>query len=373
MSAEALGEQSEGYGTPRRQEGPLSEVTHQDLLRKVKRSVDETGDLHARLQFTRATDALKDRRSRIDDLAGRLAHARQRGFRYKAALEGQLDEARRLAPGAVEQVLHESRAVADRLRDRVDEVLARGRRLAADSDLRNNQAQVEMLDDAHDDLKREVDDAERRLGAITDPVVKAVDGVTRGLKEAEDVLEAFEGATFQLQPGEDVLASVGASWEDAQGGAKKGRLFLTDHRVRFEHDEEIVTKKTMFFFAAETKRVQKLVLDEPIGHLASSDDSTRGWVFKEQVLGFAWDRAAKCPQKTSFEVERGSAKEWDTLVESIRDGSIRADRVQGEVQEEEILSFPEQCSACGGALPPAVKGQRTLTCPFCSVSNAPIG
>ena len=350
-------------------EGP----SHEDLLRKVTRIVDDGGDLHAKLQFTRLTDAVRQRRSRIEELAADLARVRSRGYVFKKGLEDQLAEARQLAPSAVEQVLRESRATADRLSHRVDALVERGRRLAMDGDLTNNTTQIELLDDEHDDLEKAIRDAERRLESLTDPVVKAVDAVAKGVKEATAVLDAFEASTFQLQPGEQPVAAVGASWEDAPGGAKKGNLFFTAQRVRFEQDEEIVTKKTMFFFAAEKQRVQKLLIDEPVGHLASSDDSTRGWVFKDQVIAFAWDRAAKARGTTTFEFDRGSAKEWDTLVESIRDGSIAADRADsGTAPEEVLLRFPEKCTACGGSLPAAVKGQVTLTCPFCTTVNQPL-
>ncbi|MFT5457572.1 MAG: hypothetical protein ACI9K2_004069 [Myxococcota bacterium] len=349
-------------------EGP----SHEDLLRKVKRVVDDGGDLVAALQFTRLTDSVRDRRSRIDALTSDLARVRSRGFVFKAGLEAQLAEARSLAPDAVDQVLAESRQVGDRLSPRVDALVERGRQLAMDGDLTGDTTRIDLLEDEHKDLQSAVRDAERRLQALTDPVVKAVDAVVRSVKEATEVLDAFEAATFQLQPGEQPVAAVGASWEDAPGGAKKGRLFLTAQRVRFEQDEEIVTKKTMFFFAAEKKRVQKLWIDEPVGHLASSDDTTRGWVFKDQVLAFAWDKAAKARGTTTFEVERGSAKEWDTLVESIRDGSIAADAASTRVEEAPLLRFPEKCSACAGSLPPAVKGQVTLTCPYCTTVNSPL-
>ncbi len=351
-------------------EGP----THEELLRKVKRVADDGGDLHAKLQFTQVTDAVRQRRGQIDDLVEQLARVRRRGFVFKKGLEGQLAEARELAPSAVEQVMKESRRTAARLEDRVEALVDRARRLTRDGDLRNNVTQVDLLEDEKRDLVQAISSAARKLSAITDPVVKAVDAVSAGVKKANQVLDTFEASTFSLQPGEDPIAVVGASWEDAPGGAKKGNLFLSAQRIRFEQDEEIVTKKTMFFFAAEKKRVHQLLIDEPVGHLASSDDSTRGWVFKDQVLGFSWDRAAKARGTTTFEVESGSAKDWDTLVESIKDGSVEADRVDGApAPAESILTFAEQCSACAGALPPAVKGQVTLTCPYCGTVNHPVG
>ena len=82
----------------------------------------------------------------------------------------------------------------------------------------------------------------------------------------------------------------------------------------------------------------------------------------------------QCDGVATFEVESGSAKDWDTLVESIKDGSVEADRVDGApAPAESILTFAEQCSACAGALPPAVKGQVTLTCPYCGTVNHPVG
>jgi hypothetical protein len=339
----------------------------------VKTVADRAGDLAPRCAFSSLTDQLKSARAAVDELTGLLARARSRGYRYNKALEGRLAEAGRQGPEATAAVLQESRGLGDRLRPRIDALLARARALAADRDLTQDGPAVDLLEDELRDLDDELDAAERRLGALAGPVVDTIKDARAALTKIHALLDKFEAASFKLQAGENPIAAVGASWEDAQGGAKKGVLFLTDDRVRFEHDEEVVTKKTLFFFAAETKRVQQLLIDEPIGHLASSDDATRGWVFKDQLLAFAWTQSAKGPKKTTFELESGTAKEWDTLVESIKDGSIAADAVEGSAPAAPVvLRFPEKCTGCGANLPAPTRGNKTLSCPYCGTVHQPL-
>ena len=191
------------------------------------------------------------------------------------------------------------------------------------------------------------------------------------MREGEKVLEAFDEGGFDLQPAENPIGVVGATWEDAPGKPQTGFLMLTDARIRFVQDE--VKKEGGFLgFGATKTHIKKLQIDEPVGYLASSDDSTRGWVFKDQVLAFKWTNDARY-RTTTFEVDGGYAKEWDALVESLKDGSIATDRVEGESFQDEVLTFPTQCPACQGNLPAAVKGQRTIECPYCSTVVHPIG
>ncbi len=341
---------------------------HDRLMRTVKRVADDAGDLRKKLQFTSAVDALRTRRTKLDDLEGRLSRLRHRGYLFKAALEGQLAEAAELGPSATEELLRESREAADRLDDRIDKLGNRARKLVNDRDLTDRKDQIDVLEGEKRDLEGEVRDAERRLSAISDPVVKAADAVDKGVREAEALLEAFDEATFSLQPGENPIAAIAASWEDGPGGAQGGKLFLTDARVRFEQDE--VKKSGGFLgFGADKTHVKELRIDEPVGFLAASDDTTRGWVFKDQVLAFKWSTEAKTRGTTTFEVSGMTAKELDALVEAIRDGSIASDRVAGVEVEEQIFEFATTCSACSANLPAAVKGQRTLTCPYCSTVN----
>ena len=317
------------------------------------------------------TDALRSRRNKIEDLGERLTRIRARGFLFKASLEGQLSGAAERAPHALEEVLRESRELAERLEDRVDRLGDRARRLLSDRDLGDRKDEIEVLEGDKRDLDGEVRDAKNRLSAISDPVVKAVDSVDKGVRDAEGVIEAFDEGGFDLEPGEHPVAVVGATWEDAPGEPQTGKLMFTDARVRFVQDE--VKKSGGFLgFGATKTHVKKLQIDEPIGRLASSDDSTRGWVFKDQVLGFKWTQEAR-HKTTTFEVDSGSAETWDALVEALRDGSIATDRVEGvEGVQDEVLTFPTQCTACQAALPAAVKGQRTLECPYCSTVVNPL-
>ena len=346
--------------------------THEDLQRKVKRLADQAGDLPAKLQFTGVVDALARSRGQLQEISGDLDRVRARGFLYKSGLETQLAGAADAAAGGALELQRETRRAAEFLNDRVDELVRRARNLAVDSNLTNDTARIDVLEDAHRDIEKEVKEAERRVKAISDPVTKAIADVQKAVKEAVSVVEAFEGSSFDLQQGENPVAVVEATWEDARGGAKKGKLFLSDMRILFEHDEEIVTKKKFIFFAAEKERVQQLLLDQPIGHLASSDDSTRGWVMKDQIVVLSWDGSAGCPPKTSFELDSGTAESWDALIESLKDGTIASDKVDGTPEVAAVLQFPPQCGACSGALPPPVRGQQTLTCPYCATVANPL-
>ena len=151
-----------------------------------------------------------------------------------------------------------------------------------------------------------------------------------------------------------------------------GVLVVTDQRILFEHKEEVVTKRTMLFFAAETKLVRELKLDEPVGNLGSSDDSQRGMIFKDEVLTFSW-RGAKCPPRTTFNIDGTTAKELDTIVEAIRSGAIARERVGGKPGQQPAgtpVKWATKCTNCGAAMPMPVKGQNKLSCSFCGTEHS---
>jgi hypothetical protein len=343
------------------------------LRSKVNRLVKDAGELLQAVQFARLTDEVRNRQTKLPDLRKELADIRAGGFRFKAGLEANLQEASDMAERALDGVLEETRSLASSLRPRIDELSRSASRLARSDDLEDREHVLDTLDTEHRGLERTVREAERRVRSLTEPFTKGVDAVKKGVGEATATLERFDEASFELQQGENPVATVDATWEDAPNGARKGTLLLSDQRVRFEHKESVVTKRKFIFFAAETKEICEVVLDEPVGHLASSDDDTRGMVFKDQVLAFSWSSGVKCPRTTTFELDKGTAAGWDDVVESVRSGAIAQDRTAPpEGVSDELLRFATSCESCGGSMPASVKGQVTLPCPFCGTVHQPI-
>jgi hypothetical protein len=343
-----------------------------DLRRRNKSDLDrvqrEASKFVDRLAFTTAISAVTGREQRLTSARADLQRARQRGYPYKPEVEAQLDDAARRAPDALTHVRDESARAARDWRDRVNHLVTTASRLDAMDTLVVG-PHVDALETEAKSIDQALDAAEKRIAAVSDPFTRAFDGVEQGLRTIHQILDHFEQASFKLNPGEDPIETAGATWEDPHDAKPKaGRLFFTNQRVRFEQDEDVVVKAGWFGFGGETQKAKKLHIDEPIGHLSASDDSTRGWVMKDQLLAFAWSTQAKF-RKTTFKLGEDDAADLDKLVEGLRASEPARVTASAPVNDTPMKPVPSKCRECAGALPPPVKGQVNLECPYCGTSH----
>lgn len=296
-----------------------------------------------------------------------------RGFLWTAPVDAHRAGLDDLGRDALRDARQEGDRASAELRHRVD---ALHRRVSALKPDLANEAAIDAAGDERDLLDRAVDAAADRIDALTAPFCERYDALVKGLAEAHAHLDRFEEATFRLLPEENPVAAVAATWEEGPEGKIEGVLFFTDLRLRFEARTTVATKKFLFF-TTESETVKKVLLDAAIGHIAESTDSKRGLVMKDQLLKLTWSRDADVPGGAStFDLDAGTAAEWDALVEEIRSGGLaRRRRAQagpaaGGAPIGTPVKWPEKCEACSAPLPPPVKGQTSIACPFCGQAHA---
>ena len=328
-----------------------------------------SGELLGRLSFAGLIEQLEQRSNQSAELSEKLARARSRGYTWYGNLEDRLNDAKGRAPAAIEKARAEASSAAQLLRARVDRVAEEARTIASRGAMSAQEAPIATLDGEVSGLRSAIDDAERRIRACGTGFVDVVEDVDRNVRKIEWTLDQFESASFKMVPEESPLFAIKAVWEDAPNGKTEGLLLLTDHRIRFEKQEERVLERTFLIFASKKETVKTLLLDEPLGHVDKSEDARRGWVLKDEMLTLAWARAAKAPSKTTFEVKDGTAKAWDDTIEMLKTGDIERARYTGELSRPSMVgvpvSWPEKCAGCGAGLTPPVKGQTSIQCQFC--------
>jgi hypothetical protein len=341
----------------------------EEELRRRAAEVERTiGAFSGRLAFSDEVGGVTARQTRLGELSASLERARSRGYLYSADLEPTLAAARAAAPQALADSRSESEAAARSLRPRVDDAVRDARALAREPRLSDLAHRVESLEREAQALETAAREAEQRITSLTRPFTEAFDGLERRLREAHRVLDAFDSRSFAMVPEESPVAAAPVTWLDPPDGQKmKGLLLLTDHRLRFEQREERVTKRKLLLFAAEKEKIQKCWVDEPVGHVQSSEDRTKGVLFKDQLLALQWAQAAHAPRTTTFELDGGAAKELDAVVESVVSGDLARQRWAGATAEVAAprLEFPDRCEACGATLEAPVKGQTRLACAYC--------
>lgn len=340
--------------------------------RERDRLADQIGKLRQRANFTDPLETASKARARLPELRQALAAARARGYLFRQELEAQLAEAEGKADELVELARQEGARAGRDLRDDVDRLdddqrgLGRLDLIAIGPLIDKQEADARRLEQAFAD-------AEKRIAAITEPLRTRAAEVGKAVDELVFTLDQFAASTAKLLPEENPVACAPATWRDAPGGDEKpGRLLLSDHRIRFEHVEEKVTKRKMLFFAAEKEEVREVVLDEPIGHLLSSTDQQSGVIVKDQLLVFTWDKKAKAPGKTTIELDRGTSKDWDELIERLKKGDLEREMVASGPKADTHgvpVQWPDKCTECGANLDAPVKGQTTIGCPYCGATH----
>ncbi len=349
------------------------------LRRRVADLERRIADLTGKILFADELSALSRRESRLTELDTSLGRLRERGYLWGADLEPSLRQLAAAAPPCLAQARSETTAVGDRLRPGLDEAGRSARAVAASRQITAEEHRVDVLQRQVEGLEKVLAEARERLSTLTASFVKGFDQLERRLREATTTLDRFAQSSFALLPEEHPVAAVAAVWQDPPDKEKKkGFLLLSDHRLRFEQREEVVTKRKLLIFAAEKELIAKGWVDEPIGHLAASTDSTKGMVFKDQLVALSWKAPCRWVPTTTFEIEEGTAVEADRLIEAVLSGDLVKDRyvvaaaaAGGAVAAPAAptrLEWPEKCTDCGARVAPPVKGQTRVDCQYCGRS-----
>lgn len=344
------------------QENPL------DKAKDHARDADAALDKVARdIAFADEIEAVSTRRAGLVKLGGELERARTRGWVWGGTWESSHAELGQTGPRAATEVTAAAQSATSRFRGALDQLRGQLTRTAVTA---GNVTALDRLEESAKDLQRSVDAEQERLKAVAKPFTDAYDALEREVKDAHKHLDRFGSARFQLQAGENPYRTSECTWQDFSQGAVNGFLYLTDKRVRFEQKETVTTKKFLFFTASSEDK-HELLLDEPVGNIARSDDSTKGLVFKDQLVTLTWQNARV--QKSTFDINSGeTAKDWDTWIEELRSGQL-AHRMkkagEGAVAPPPTLGMPvdapTKCSACDASLDAPVRGMTVLMCKYC--------
>lgn len=334
-----------------------------DRLSSVQSSI---GQLTGRLSFSDELRAVTDAHSSLRDLSSRLASGRARGFVYQSELEYVLQDAGTKAEEALNTTRSEAERAASALRSRVEELHGRAfsPRLTRGVP---DEGQIDWLDQQYSSLDSAMDEASARIKELARPFTELIEEAEQGIKRMTFTLDLFGDASFQQAPDEAPLVALKAKYRDAPGGEKEGVLFLSNQRIRFEGREEKVLERKFLVFASKTEIIKTLFIDEVIGHVASTEASQEGVVFKDEILTIRWGRGGKAAIEL---LEGESAEAWSTVIGYIISGEIEQTRIASASPNQAPLTFPEHCANCGAPLPAPVKGQQTLACSYCKREHA---
>ena len=130
----------------------------------------------------------------------------------------------------------------------------------------------------------------------------------------------------------------------------------------------------------ESELVQDKLWESAIGNVAGleAEDKKKFLKRKELLhLGFR-EYNSGLHGDVTLRLEDATNEEWAGLIKRVRSGEIEADRYDtpargvatpaASAPPSPPKEIPTKCPACGGKLPPLVKGMREIVCEYCDTS-----
>lgn len=329
----------------------------EDLHADVNAISDDVSAMTARLSFEEVLNTLNQRLGQLQSINDELRRLRSRGFVYWPNLEQQLAEAKRTADKVTNDAKHESQRAGQQLRSALTGLSQRAQTLQRAHRIDGNA--LDALMSERDRIETELASIETRIQAAANPFTQLVDTVAAGVAGSHYTMDQYDQASFRCRAEENPLAVAAATWEDSPQGALEGVLYLTDLIIRFER----------------TAGGQRgLVFEKPIGHIASSEDSERGWFAKDEVLTLSFQGGG--PSRVTLVMKSADSKSIDSFIEAARSGQVVAWKVQRAnapiAQSAAVpVKWPNECDNCGAKIAAPVRGQMEVVCAYCK-KNYPV-
>jgi DNA-directed RNA polymerase subunit RPC12/RpoP len=184
----------------------------------------------------------------------------------------------------------------------------------------------------------------------------------QGIMTAEEVVKLTSAASFQWKAGETpVVASHAKDMNEKTDGV----LTLTNQRIIYESEKEIVLKKT-FFIATEKKKERITILERPIGSVSKI---IRGRVGLLAGAGLFIDFKQGDPQ-LKLDTKGEEADRIIRFHSLITSGQIDEELSKVKpVEQKNVEKRVISCPKCGAPYTDEIyRGQLTVQCKYCSTA-----
>lgn len=231
------------------------------------------------------------------------------------------------------------------------------------------------------ELERTISSAESDIRGMYAKLEDHIQDVERRLQKAEYLMDRISEAGFKLQPNEYAVAACKARYLTGTGDDEgpQGFLFLTDQRLIFEQNEEVVLEKKLFI-ATKKEHVQEVKLDVPVGVITKAEAEDKGLMGHKDFLDMRFQEPPAPRPGARFHIQ-GSNEEWVALINKVNSGEIDTDRVGAKSMAERVAEeeaggppaetkpdIPTHCPGCGAPISvKIVRGMTSVTCGYCGV------
>jgi hypothetical protein len=346
----------------------------EEMLSQVTAIQDKFEQLESQAQLSDVYTAIGNIDAKLTDLPFELESMRDRGYVHSGQLEDKLealddkwDEVRPRVEEALESQIR-----------RLDRELEQTER-QVDNLNPSNAAAVRSADSAVDGLERRISSARSAVDGLYDGMESELYAIEHQIGAVRQMLELLDGSQeIKLREAEGPLLAVKTIWHQDGEEGPEGVLFLTDLRLLFEQREEVVTKKRLGIFKAESEMVQKLLIETEVHEIESINHKEEGGFLgmgKDDIIELVFAASASL-SRARFHLKGQDSADWAAMIKRVQTGEVDEDRSDEYVEELEAsgvtsASFPTQCPTCFAAVPEQPRGVTSYTCEFCGAVIAP--
>lgn len=353
-------------------------VVAAELSPEVKREVDRIHRRFSSLESDAQLGGVYTAIGRIETAFTQLPldidALRARGYAHSRQAEAQIDAFRRQWDSVRPRVESSLTEHVNRLNGDLQLASQRVRQVST-----GTPAVISAASAAVDGLESKVRAADRALSGLYDNLNTELQNLTYELGQIRKMIDQLdESPDIHLRTSEGPIAVVNAQWQRDGNDGPEGNLFLTDQRILFERKEEVVTRRVLGIFKADSEKHQQLMLDietRDIEAVAQKQESG-GFLGMGRSEFVEFTFSANAPvSRARFLLKEGKAADWVSKIKRVQTGDINRDRHEAYVEEVEAANsvlFPTQCPSCFATVPAAPRGVRTMTCEFCNATINPI-
>lgn len=343
---------------------------NQQFAESLSSLQSELSSLQTKVQLSGPRGAVEDLNTKILGLPRTVQNLRDRNYVFEKGLADQASSLVSLWSPGYQNVKNYLDQQAFQLTNAIRPIESQVSYAASQSG--NPQYGLSMINSIQANmqtLNSSVSSVETTASGMYDQIKSQFDALGNHIDKVCWTLDRVGEASFPFLPTEAAIMAVKANWNRSGKEDKEdpqGILFLTDHRLIFEQNQDVVTKKVLFI-ATEKKKVQQLLFETQVNLFQEVNASKGGFFKNEDFINVKLGHGAPAPA-VQFHIFGQDCAEWQTLLNQAGAFDFDKDRVVpvDQTEVEKVKAAPTVCPACGGAITkPVQRGQDTITCEFC--------
>jgi hypothetical protein len=192
------------------------------------------------------------------------------------------------------------------------------------------------------------------------PINNILTPIEKGLADAESTVKLTSSASYQWKEGETPIIAIQAKEMNED---LNGILTLTNQRIIFENEREIVLKKT-FFIVTEKKIERQVSVEKPIGAVSKISKGNVGFFAGSGLyIDFKQDNT-QLKLDTQDEDADQLIKYYNLITSGQIDDDVSKTKTERQAPtEKHIIS----CPYCGAPYTDEIyRGQLTVQCKYCN-------